>query len=211
MGFDDTAIAAFTTLIVVLDPIGMAPIFLSVTLGMTSRQRRQTALWAVALACLILVFFALLGDLLLGYLGISLSAFRIAGGLMLFYTGFEMVFGSRRSRSLPGDDQGASEVIDVRSTAAFPLAIPLMAGPGAITACILLAGTVRGALGGQAMLIGVILATCLITLACLLAAEPLDRLIGQTGKIVLTRLLGVLLAALAVQFVADGAIAIARG
>jgi len=209
MFIGETAISAFTTLIVILDPIGLIPIFLSLTSKMPTAKRRQTAVWAAAIAGAVLLFFAVLGDQLLSYLGISLAAFRIAGGLMLFFTAFEMVFGSRRTRQEASTD-GADESDNIRTIAAFPLAIPLMAGPGAITACILLAGDVQGQFGAQVALLCVIVAACFASLLCFLAAEPIDRVIGQTGKIVLTRLLGVLLAALAVQFVADGAITIVR-
>jgi len=200
----DFALPALTTMIVVVDPVGLIPIFLSLTSGMTLRQRIQTAAWATAMAAFILVGSAVFGEKLLQSLGISLSAFRIAGGLMLFYTAFEMVFRDRQVRR-----SEASEVkVDsgqVRQTAAFPLAVPLMAGPGAITACILLAAETNDQLLQMAVLVAVILVTCLLTLLSFLAAQPLNAVIGETGKILLTRLLGVILAALAVQFVVDGA------
>lgn len=202
----DVTISAFTTLIVVMDPIGLVPIFLSLTTRMTSSQRRRTGLWAASLAALVLIFFVAVGDVLLGYLGISLAAFRIAGGLMLFYTAFEMVFGSRRARE-GASTESSNANDDVRTIAAFPLAIPLMAGPGAITACILLASQARGDFGQQMTLVGIIVAVCLLSLVCFLGANAIDRLIGKTGKSLMTRLLGVLLAALAVQFVADGWVA----
>jgi MarC family membrane protein len=204
----DIAISAFTTLIVVLDPVGLIPIFLSLTAAMTTAERRETAVWATILACGVLLFFALLGKELLGALGITLPAFRIAGGCLLFYTGFEMVFGQRHARQQ--QQSGAAPGYEVKSIAAFPLAIPMMAGPGAITACILLAGQAAGQPAAQFALVGVILAACAATYLCFIAAEPLDRLLGQIGKIVLTRLLGVLLAALAVQFTTDGILEIAR-
>jgi multiple antibiotic resistance protein len=204
----DTAISAFTTLIVVLDPIGLIPIFLAVTMGMTARERRETAAWATILAGGVLLFFALLGKDLLGALGISLPAFRIAGGSLLFYTAFEMVFSHRYSRQ---DAKTEAEAADaIKSIAAFPLAIPLMAGPGAITACILLAGQRQGRSAAQLELVAVIIAACVCCYACFVAAEAIDRLLGRIGKIVLTRLLGVLLAALAVQFIADGIVEILR-
>lgn len=207
MPFSESVVSAFTTLIVVLDPIGLIPIFLSLTDDMEPAERRLTAVWAAALTCLILVFFALFGAALMSYLGISLPAFRIAGGLMLLYTSFEMVFGGRQHRH-ERSAEPAMGADDARSIAAFPLAIPLMAGPGAITATILLAGEVRGQVGEQIELILVIVVVCLVAMICFLSAASIDRLIGKTGKIVFTRLLGVLLAALAVQFVADGVLAL---
>lgn len=206
---DEAILSAFATLIVVLDPVGLIPIFLVLTGGMSERQRVETALWAVLIATLILVFFAVFGGKLLAYLGISISAFRIAGGLMLFYTAFEMVFGDRASRRAAVND-GPPSAEHVRAIAAFPLAIPLMAGPGAITASILLAGQTGAGALGVTVLIGVIIVSLTVCLACYLAAGPIDRVIGPTSKIVLTRLLGVLLSALAVQFIIDGVVAVAN-
>jgi multiple antibiotic resistance protein len=205
----DTAISAFTTLMVVLDPIGLVPLFLSLTASLTSRQRYETAVWAALMACGVLLFFALLGKELLGALGITLSAFRIGGGLLLFYTAFEMVFLHRHSRGTASP--AADDVHAARTIAAFPLAIPLLAGPGAITACILLAAEVQGQAAGQLRLAAVIIAACAACFVCFIGAASIDRLIGPIGKIVMTRLLGVLLAALAVQFIADGVVDIARG
>jgi len=200
-------IPAFTTLFVIVDPIGLVPIFLSLTTGMSTEQREQTAQLATIIAGSILIGSAILGQALLDLLGISLSAFRIAGGLMLFYTAFEMVFENRQTRR----SSRAKVDIDVgqiRQLAAFPIAVPLMAGPGAITASILLAGQDGGGFFQMVLLIMVIAATCGLTLLAFRAAEPLNEILGETGKIVLTRVLGVLLAALAVQFVVDGIVAI---
>jgi multiple antibiotic resistance protein len=198
----DFAITALVTLFVVVDPVGLAPTFLAVTEGLPRLARRDVALRASLIAGAILVGAALLGDLLLRALGISLSAFRIAGGLLLFAIAFEMVLGVRMRR----EGQAAEEAVEeqVRNIAAFPLAIPLMAGPGAITATVLLAG---GA-GGHPLLVAILLAAVLlVVLACLATftvAGRLGRLLSPTGNIVLSRLLGVLLAALAVQYVVDG-------
>jgi multiple antibiotic resistance protein len=205
----DFAITALVTLFVVVDPIGLAPTFLAVTEGLPRRARHDVALRATLIAGAILVGAALIGDLLLRALGISLSAFRIAGGLLLFAIAFEMVLGVRMRR----EGQAAEEAVEehVRNIAAFPLAIPLMAGPGAITATVLLAGRASG----HILLIGVLLAVVvLVSLACLVVfrlAGRLGPLLGLTGNIVLSRLLGVLLAALAVQYVVDGVRAVLAG
>jgi len=205
----DFAITALVTLFVVVDPVGLAPTFLAVTAGLPRRARRDVALRASIIAGAILIGTALLGDLLFRALGISLSAFRIAGGLLLFAIAFEMVLGVRMRR----EGQAAEEAIEehVRNIAAFPLAIPLMAGPGAITATVLLAGRADG----NMLLVGVLLTVVVfVSLACLAAfllAGRISRLIGHTGNIVLSRLLGVLLAALAVQYVADGIRAVWAG
>jgi len=208
------ALSAFATLIVILDPIGLIPVFLSLTTGMSASARRQVSILACTMAALIMSAFALVGAGLLAQLGITLAAFRIAGGLLLFYTAFEMVFdlGRTRRRAATGETaepKGAPSSLEARRIAAFPIAVPLLAGPGAITACILLAGQAGETLAARAELLGVIIVSCALCFVFFLSAGPIDRLLGDTGKIVLTRLLGVLLAALAVQFVADGILEIA--
>jgi len=202
--------AAFVTLLVTLDPPGLAPIFLSVTDGMTKEQRRGVAIRACLIAFTILLFFGFGGELLLQALGVGLPAFRIAGGILLFYIAFEMIF-ERRSERKRETAQSAITLDHVRNVAAFPLAIPLMAGPGAITAVILLAGRAAGDPVLQISLVAVIavgVATCFLAF---LAATRVAKLLGVTGNIVLTRLLGVILAALAVQFAVDGISALVGG
>lgn len=206
MFISDAAISAFTTLFAILNPVGLIPIFLSLTEKLTPGERRLAALWAAGIAGLILIFFSLLGGAVIDQLGISLPAFRIAGGLMIFYTAFEMVFSGGRQQRQEKSAERASGSEEAKTIATFPLAIPLLAGPGAITACILLEQEAKGNLVAQIELIGVIIIACAGALACFLAAEHVDRFLGKTGKMVLTRLFGVLLAALAVQFVADGII-----
>jgi multiple antibiotic resistance protein len=196
------AVSALLTLFVVVDPIAMAPTFLAVSEGMPRHARRSVALRASILAGAILVGTALIGDQLLDILEISLPAFRIAGGLLLFWIAAEMVFGVRSRHEGEAAEQAMEE--RVRNVAAFPLAIPLLAGPGAITATVLLAGRAHGSWSLTAMLIVVVV---LIALSCWITfffAERISGLLGKTGNIVLSRLLGVLLAALAVQYVIDG-------
>jgi multiple antibiotic resistance protein len=195
-------ISALVTLLVVVDPVGLVPTFIGITHGLPSSARRSVALRASVIATIVLIGAALIGEWLLRTLSISLPAFRIAGGLLLFSIASEMVFGLRTQRQ----SQTAEQAIDerVRNIAAFPLAIPLMAGPGAITAAVLLAGRSQGDLTKLTLLIGVIVAVVLVCVVAFLLAERIARLFGTTGNIVLSRLLGVLLAALAVQFVVDG-------
>lgn len=195
------AISAFVTLLVVLDPVGLVPAYLAMTDDLTASARRQVALRACLIAFAILTGSALIGDWLLGHLGIGLPAFRIAGGLLLFSIASEMVFGLRVVREARTAEQAASE--RVRDVAAFPLAIPLLSGPGAITAVILLAGQTHDA-ATLAQLLGVITLVMLISFAVFIAASRIARLFGVTGNVVMSRLLGVILAALAVQFVIDG-------
>ncbi len=194
---------AFVTLLVTIDPPAIAPMFLALTVGMTAAEKRQVAGRATVIAALALAFFALVGQKLLALLGITLPAFRIAGGLLLFWIAFEMVFERRQARK----SQVARTAIDrdhIRNVAAFPLAIPLMAGPGAITATMLLAGQTRGEPLLLAALIGIIVAICILCWMVFLFAERISGFLGVTGNIVLTRLLGIVLAALAIQFVIDG-------
>jgi multiple antibiotic resistance protein len=202
-------ISALVTLLVVVDPIGLAPTFLAVTEGLDRQHRRQVAVRASLIGAAILIGTALIGDWLLSQLGISLHAFRIAGGLLLFSIASEMVFGLRIERQSRDAEQAVEE--HIHNIAAFPLAIPLMAGPGAITATILLAGQAGGRPLWLGILFGVIvvvIASCLLTF---LAAERISKLLGITGNVVLSRLLGVILAALAVQYVIDGVRAVLAG
>jgi multiple antibiotic resistance protein len=198
----DYAVSALLTLFVVVDPVGLAPTFLAVTEGLPRAARRSVAVRASVIAGAILIGASLIGDWLLGTLAISLSAFRIAGGLLLFSIASEMVFGVRMRREGEAAEQAIEE--HVRNIAAFPLAIPLLAGPGAITATVLLAGRTDHSPTLMAVLIAVVVlvaASCFVTF---IFAERISRYLGMTGNIVLSRLLGVLLAALAVQYVIDG-------
>jgi multiple antibiotic resistance protein len=196
------AISALVTLFVVVDPIGLAPTFLAVTDDLPRRARRNVALRASIIAGAILIGMALLGDRLLRALEISLPAFRIAGGLLLFAIAFEMVFGIRMRR----EGQAAEEAVEehVRNIAAFPLAIPLLAGPGAITAVVLSAGHAAGNLLLTGLLLAVVVLVAASCFVAFILAGRISRFLGMTGNIVLSRLLGVLLAALAVQYVVDG-------
>jgi len=198
----DFMVAALVTLFVVVAPVGKTPAFIGVTAGLPRAARRQVALRACLIAFAILTGAALIGDWLLRMMSISLPAFRIAGGLLLFSIASEMVFGLRIARQSEAADKALEE--HVRNIAAFPLAIPLMAGPGAITATILLAGRAGGDPVRLGLLIGIIAAIMLLCLVVFLAAGRIERVLGVTGNMVLSRLLGVLLAAMAVQFVIDG-------
>ena len=207
MSPDDLA-QSFVTLFVTIDPIGLAPIFLAVTRGMTTAQRRLTALRAAFIAVMVLFVFAVAGESLLNGMGITLPAFRIAGGLLLFAIAFEMVFEKREQRKQESVRRALTHE-EIRHIAVFPLAIPLIAGPGAISATILLSAETADwiAFAGLLATIVAILATCLATFT---AAGAVERFLGETGRILLTRLLGIILAALSVQFAADGILAIVR-
>jgi MarC family membrane protein len=198
----DTLISAFVTLFLVVDPLGLVPTFLAVTEGLPAAARRRVAARACLIAAVILAGAAVGGDWLFKTVGITLPAFRIAGGLLLFSIASEMVLGVRIERQSKTAEQMLEE--HVRNIAAFPLAVPLMAGPGAITATVLLAGRTGGDPAAFAMLLSVICAVLAICYVVFLAAARIGRSLGTTGNVVLSRLLGVLLAALAVQYVIDG-------
>ena len=192
-------IPAFVALFVVIDPIGMAPLFVALTAGQTTRQRRVIAIRACVVAFGILTLFGLAGEAVLNFLGISMPAFRMAGGILLFLTALDMLFERRKERR---QDQADEPHADDPSV--FPLATPLIAGPGALATMILLTGQ-DGADALHIFAIHLVMGLVLLCVfALFLLAAPLERLLGPTGINVVTRLLGMLLAALAIQFVIDG-------
>jgi multiple antibiotic resistance protein len=205
----DFAVSALVTLLVVVDPIGLAPTFLAVTHDLPEAAKRQVGLRACIIAAVILAGSALAGGWLLTKLGIGIPAFRIAGGLLLFSIASEMVFGVRTERQSRTAEQAIEE--RVHNIAAFPLAIPVMAGPGAITATVLLSARAGGEIVATAILLGAIVVVCAVCLVVYIAASRIGRWLGVTGNIVASRLLGVILAALAVQYVVDGVRAVLNG
>lgn len=198
----DSIFNAFVTILVTIDPPGLAPLFLVLTQSMNRGERMQVAMRASIIGFGILALFAFAGVAILNVFGITLPAFRVAGGLLLFFIAFEMIFERRQERKEKSADTAITKD-HIRNIAAFPLAIPLIAGPGAISATVLLSGSYTG-LAGHMALIGILAACILITWLTFVAAERIDGILGETGRSILTRLLGVILAALAVQFVADG-------
>lgn len=192
-------ITAFVALLVVIDPIGLAPLFVALTAGMSREKRRSIALRACAVAIAILLVFSIFGEGILTFIGISMPAFRIAGGILLFITALDMLFERRTQRR---NDQAEEDDSD-DDPSVFPLAIPLIAGPGAIATVILLVGQTDGTAGYFALM-GVLLAVIAMVLVLFLGAGTIERMLGKTGITVVTRLLGMLLAALSVQFVLDG-------
>ncbi len=195
----DTAffITAFVTMFVVIDPIGLAPLFVALTQGMTTAARRRIALRATLIGILILLAFAAFGEALLSFIGISMPAFRVAGGILLFLTALDMLFERRTKRREDKQEE------DRDDPSVFPLAIPLIAGPGAIASVILLMGQ-RPGVEGAALVLGATGIVMLIVMGFFLASGMIERALGKTGVTVVTRLLGMLLAALSVQFVLDG-------
>ena len=195
-------VSAFVTLFVVIDPPGCAPIYAGMTTGANAQQRRSMAIRAVIVAGGILLVFALFGEVLLSALHIELNSFRIAGGIMLFLIALDMVFEKRTERR----EQRAQKVMEtpeIEDVSIFPMAMPMIAGPGSIASVMLLVSQNSG-LDRALTILAALLAVLLLTLVALLTAGPLMKLLGAKAEAVITRLLGVLLAALAAQFVIDG-------
>ena len=197
-------VSAFVTLFVVLDPPGCVPIFSSLTSGTSPTHRRTMALRSTAIAAAVLVLFGAFGEAFLSALGISLAAFRIAGGIMVFLIAIDMVFEKRTERRETRAEEvkrGRDVVEDDISV--FPMAIPMIAGPGSIAAVMLLTARAKG-FEAHLVVFAALAAVLAILLVSLLAAGPLMRLMGDKIEAMITRLLGVVLAALAAQFVVDG-------
>jgi len=202
MMLSELFVSAFITLFVVIDPPGCAPIFAGLVSGAPPSQARAMALRACAIATAILVVFALFGERLLGALHIELDAFRIAGGIMLFLIALDMVFERRTQRREERAEKLRHES-EVEDVSVFPMAMPMLAGPGSIATVMLLMSRAQGTEATLAILAALALVMLLSAIA-LVAAGPLMRLLGTRVEAVITRLLGVLLAALAAQYVIDG-------
>jgi multiple antibiotic resistance protein len=198
----DLVVASLTSFVVTIDPLGVVPIFLSLTAQLPPAQRRRVALRGVVVAAAILVGFALVGEALLAWLGVGMPAFRIAGGLLLLVIAGEMLFERRNERRAQRADSAA--VGEADALAVFPLAVPLLAGPAALTATVLMMSEQAGDTAAQATVLATLLVVMAIAAALLLAAARVASLLGRGAIDVMTRLLGIVLAALAVQFVLDG-------
>lgn len=194
-------ISAFVTLLVIVDPPGMAPIFAGLTDGSSAKHKRAMALKGSLVATLILVFFGLVGKAFITVLGITMDGMRVAGGIMLFIVALEMVMEKRMERK-----QETAEKMDdyFNDISVFPVALPMLAGPGAIASIMLLMNDVQGDIIGQAYVMGALLSVMLLTVFALLLAPKMMDLLGPSVNGVITRVLGVILAALAVQFIIDG-------
>ena len=205
----DTLLNAFVTLFVTIDPIGLAPIFLAVTSGATKQERFKIGMRAVIVAAGILLTFAFVGQIILSMLGISLPAFRIAGGLLLFVIAFEMVFEKRKERKSKSAEEALSDD-EMHDIAVFPLAIPLISGPGAISAVLLLSSQSTNWVE-MASILAIVASVLVLVLITFAIAGWVEKILGDNGRNILTRLLGVLLSALAIQFIADGVRAMITG
>ena len=195
-------LSAFIALFVVLDPPGCAPIYAGLTTGASPAQKRSMAVRACVIAGAILLIFALFGEQLLAALHIELDSFRTAGGIMLFLIALDMVF-EKRTQRREARAEKVRETPEIEDVSVFPMAMPMLAGPGAIASVMLLAGSADG-IEEALVVLAALLAVLVLTLLALLAAGPLMKLVGARVEAVITRLLGVLLAALAAQYVFDG-------
>ncbi|MDH5369595.1 MAG: MarC family protein [Gammaproteobacteria bacterium] len=199
----ETASLALATFFATIGPIDVAAVFAALTVKGTQEYKRSMAIRATLIATLILVAFALVGELLLASLGISLAALRTAGGILLLLIGIDMVF-ARSSGGTSTTDEEEREAVSKQDISIFPIATPLIAGPGAMGAAILLMANTEGDLTRQAIVIASLLAILLLTGISLLLASKIHHLLGITGMHVISRIMGVLLSALAVQFIFDG-------
>ncbi|MDZ7893770.1 MAG: MarC family protein [Sphingobium sp.] len=195
-------VSAFVTLFVVIDPPGCAPIYASLTKGASMAHRRAMALRAVIIATAILLLFGLFGKQMLRALGIDLDSFRIAGGIMLFVIAMDMVF-EKRTQRREDRAQKIIETPEVEDVSVFPMAMPMIAGPGSIATVMLLMAHADG-IAQRLIVLGALASNMVLMILSLLAAGPIMKFIGAKSEAVITRLLGVLLAALAAQFVIDG-------
>ncbi len=198
-------IPAFTAFFVAIDPLGVAPIFAGLTAGADKIYRRRMALKAIVTVTIVLFLFAFLGKGFLGSLGISLDAFRVAGGLLLFLIAIDMVFEKRTQRRNNRADQFQANNKGLEDISIFPLAIPMIAGPGAITAVILMVSNYHGDPAAQAIVLGTLLFILVLTFIILVGAGYLVKVLGEAVTGAFTRILGVVLAALSVQYIFDGA------
>jgi multiple antibiotic resistance protein len=199
----DSLFNAFVTILVTIDPPGLAPLFLAITRGMNREERQQVSVRASVIGFLVMALFAVAGASILSVFGITLPAFRVAGGFLLFFIAFEMVFERRQDRKEKIGDVAITKDM-IHNIAAFPLAIPLIAGPGALTTMVLLMGQAGADPLARASVILMLALVLAITLGFLLMATRIVRLLGTTGVNVVSRVLGVLLAAVATQLVLDG-------
>ena len=202
--FLDIFIPAFVTFFVAIDPPGVAPIFAGLAEGRDSAFKRRMALQSVFAALVILVIFAFAGEPLLSNLGITLDAFRVAGGVLLLLIAVDMVFEKQTKRRRARADKFSEQHADEEDFSIFPMAVPMIAGPGAITALLLFMGNYAGDALAQGIVIGTLVSVLLLTFVCLIGAAKITEWVGPAVTAAFTRVLGIILAALAIQYIFDG-------
>lgn len=199
----ETATVALATFFATIGPLDVAAVFAALTASHSQQRRRQMAVRGASIAGVVLLLFAITGEQVLNLLGISLAALRTGGGILLLLIGIDMVF-ARTSGSTSTTDEEEAEAMGKQDISVFPIATPLIAGPGAMGATVLLIANTEGNLTEQAVIIASLVAIILMTLVMMLLSAQIDRVFGKTGMHVITRIMGVLLSALAVQFIFDG-------
>jgi len=202
--WSEVAVPAFATLFVIIDPIGLVPLFIAITANMDDKTRRLVAIRSTIFGFTVLLVFALAGHAILEFLGISLAAFRIAGGLLLFIMALEMLFEKRSARREKNVEQSSAEHQSGDDQWVFPLGTPLIAGPGAIATIILLISNNQHGVAGQAVIIGVLAGVIILTTLLFLVASKIGPYLSPTATRAMSRILGMILSALAVQFVLTG-------
>jgi multiple antibiotic resistance protein len=195
---------AFATFFATIGPLDLAALFAALTPYYSESERRATAFKGTLIAAVILLFFSFSGTALLDYLGISLAALRISGGVLLLLFAIDMVFGGQAGGGARSSDEEKMEAMQKSDLSVFPLAMPLIAGPAAIGATVLLMADAGGDLQQQVAVTGALLAVLLITLFFLMVSGQVQKLLGVTGLHVISRTVGIILSALAVQFMIDG-------
>lgn len=203
-GVMEELLREFITLAVVVDPIGTIPVFIAVTTGMRAVTRRKIAIRAVLAAAGVLLFFLVLGQLMLESLGLALGSFQIAGGIVLFLFALSMIFGQSKAEAEMADIDESAISDRLRAKAIFPLAIPSIASPGAMLAVVILTDNHRTSIAEQAVTAGLMLLVLLLTLVLLLLASSIQKLIGTSGAYVISRVMGIILSTVAVDAVIKG-------
>lgn len=198
--FPDILISALVSFFVIIDPFGSAAVFTSVSKGMDEQTRRRVAFKAVSIAVCLVIIFSMIGEALLSYMGVSISSFRVAGGILLFVTAFRMIMGYHDPDSL---DSETTVYKERENIAVFPMAIPILAGPGVMTTGLVFTTAAQNAMD-YVYIFGAIIVIELIALVSLLGANKITRFFGETGNSIIARIMGILLAAMSIQLIADG-------
>ena len=193
----------FIALFVIIDPFAIIPVFINYTINDTKASRNKTALKAIIIASIILFVFALTGDRFLEFLGITQASFRIAGGILLMFAGIDMVI-AKNSGIRSTTEQEAVEAFNKSDISVFPLAIPLIAGPGALTTLVISMGEVEGIISYQISIVLVLMIVLLLTYICLRTSNLIFRILGVTGTNVLTRIFGIIISAIAIEYIVKG-------
>lgn len=197
----DIFVSALVSFFVIVDPFGSAAVFASITKRMDGSTRKRIALKAVSIAVCLVITFSLMGEALLSYMGVSISAFRVAGGILLFVTAFRMIMGYHDPDQLESEDNTTYK--NREDIAVFPMAIPILAGPGVMTTGLVFSTSAQSH-SDYIYIFGAIIAVQILALISLLGAQKITKFFGETGNSIIARVMGILLAAMSIQLIADG-------